>query len=50
MMLLAHGALGICPLELASLVVGGAGWLWLARVQLAWWCRTFIRRVHGVSR
>lgn len=46
MMLLGHGAWGICPLEVAA-AVGGAGGLWAIRHQLAWWCRKFLRRVRG---
>jgi hypothetical protein len=47
MMLLAHGALGICPLEVAT-ALGGVSGLWVLRFQLAWWCKTFKSRVQGL--
>lgn len=46
MMLLAHGAFGVCPLEVVALA-GGAGGLWAVRLQLAWLCKKFIARVQG---
>jgi hypothetical protein len=47
MMLLAHGAFGLCPLEFTALVAG-AGGLWMLRFQLGWWCKKLIGLVQGV--